>query len=256
MKYRISDNSDSPAYLQLYRQLKQDIVDTVYACGCKLPSKRLMAEDLGISTVTVEHAYYLLCDEGYVESRERSGYFVIFRTNDGFAVSSNEHKLPAATVNNTHGTEPTFPFSVLAKTMRRVLSIHGEAMLDRSPSKGLSELRTVICEYLARNRGINASPEQIIVGSGAEYLYGLIVELLGRDKIYGIESPSYHKIEQVYRTKDVKYEFLHLGSDGISSTDLCLTSANVLHTTPFRSYPTGITASASKLHEYILWSGK
>ena len=140
MKYRISDNSDSPAYLQLYRQLKQDIVDTVYAYGCKLPSKRLMAEDLGISTVTVEHAYYLLCDEGYVESRERSGYFVIFRTNDGFAASSNEHKLPAATVNNTHGTEPTFPFSVLAKTMRRVLSIHGEAMLDRSPSKGLSEL--------------------------------------------------------------------------------------------------------------------
>ena len=90
MKYVIQKSDNEPAYLQLYKQIRADIVKEIYPHNSKLPSKRTIADEVGISTVTVEHAYALLCDEGYIEARERSGYFVIFRTDDGFASSSNK----------------------------------------------------------------------------------------------------------------------------------------------------------------------
>ena len=144
----------------------------------------------------------------------------------------------------------------LAKTMRKVLSDYADVLRERSPGAGRPELREAIRCYLIRNRGMNVESNQIIIGSGAEYLYGLIIAMLGRQHIYGIESPSYKKIEQVYRAADVKYELLPLSHDGIDSTALAKTRASVIHTTPYRSFPTGITASANKRHEYIRWSSK
>ena len=85
MKYTIYPGAESPAYLQLYKQVREDIVQGIYPYNTKLPSKRMIADEVGVSTVTVEHAYALLADEGYIEARERSGYFVIFRISDGFA---------------------------------------------------------------------------------------------------------------------------------------------------------------------------
>lgn len=87
MKYAVN-KEERPVYLQLYRLIRDDIIGGVFPHGSRLPSKRLLAEESGVSTPTVEHAYALLCDEGYAESRERSGFFVIFRKDDGFAVSA------------------------------------------------------------------------------------------------------------------------------------------------------------------------
>ena len=252
MKYKI-DKNIRPVYLQIYKQIKDDIISGNYPYNTKLPSKRLLADETETSTVTVEHAYALLCDEGYVESRERSGFFVIFRNSDGFALPSTapSHR---AELSFSHHASPDFPFSVLAKTMRSVISDLGEAILEKSQNKGCVELRLAIKQYLSRNRGSHVDVEQIVIGSGAEYLYGLIIELLGRSRIYGIEYPSYKKIEQVYRASEVRYEPLRLSADGIDSSALSKTTASVLHTTPYRSYPTGVSASASKRHEYIRWS--
>ena len=249
MKYLI-DKQNRPVYLQLYRQIRDDIIAENYPYNTKLPSKRNLAEETGISTITVEHAYELLCDEGYVEARERSGYVVIFRNSDGFAAATS---LP--TEHASHPTDhasPDFPLSVLSKTMRKVLTEHGDLLLEKSPNSGCDALRSAIGHYLARNRGIRV--EQIIVGAGSEYLYGLIVELLGRNRIYAIESPSYKKIEQVYQAAEITYESLPLTNSGIDSNALAKTKADVLHTTPYRSYPSGVTATASKLYEYIRWS--
>lgn len=250
MKYKV-DKSIRPAYLQIYRQIKDDIINGNYAYSSKLPSKRLLADETETSTVTVEHAYALLCDEGYVESRERSGFFVIFRGSDGFALPPTSEI--RAVVHHSHSS-PDFPFSVLARTMRNVISELGDAILEKSQNKGCPELRLAIKHYLSRNRGINVELEQIVIGSGAEYLYGLIIELLGRGRTYGIEYPSYKKIEQVYRASEVAYDPLPLSADGIDSAALAGTAASVLHTTPYRSFPTGVSASASKRHEYIRWS--
>ncbi len=239
--------------MQIYKQIKNDIINGNYPYNTKLPSKRLLADETETSTVTIEHAYGLLCDEGYVESRERSGFFVIFRNSDGFALPS-EAEIRHSAITYAPHANPSFPFSVLAKTMRNVISDLGEGILEKSQNKGCFELRLAIKHYLAKNRGIHVDVEQIVIGSGAEYLYGLIIELLGRNRTYGIEYPSYKKIEQVYLAYEVAYKALPLSNDGIDSTALFHTTASVLHTTPYRSFPTGVTASASKRHEYIHWS--
>ena len=252
MKYKV-DKNNRPVYLQIYQQIKDDIINGNYPYHTKLPSKRLLADETGTSTVTIEHAYALLCDEGYAESRERSGFFVLFRNSDGFALPSATEIHDRSMTYEQHAS-PDFPFSVLAKTMRNVISDLGEGILQKSQNKGCPELRLAIKHYLSKNRGIHVNTEQIVIGSGAEYLYGLIIELLGRNRTYGIEYPSYQKIEQVYRAGEVPHEALRLSGDGIDSAALNRTAANVLHTTPYRSYPTGVSASASKRHEYIRWS--
>lgn len=254
MKYVIN-KEERPVYLQLYRQLREDIIKGVFPYDSKLPSKRMLAEEAGVSTITVEHAYALLCDEGYAESRERSGYFAIFRSADGFAVSAAGAELQRH-IGHTEQNYPVFSVSLLSKTMRRVLTDYNAVILEKSPNQGCAELRSALKQYLARNRGIYAELDQIIIGSGAEYLYGLIVDLLGRDRIYAIESPSYEKIEQIYRAAGVDYEALPLSADGIDGKALQESRADVLHTTPYRSFPSGVTASASKRHEYIRWSGQ
>lgn len=253
MKY-IIDKEKHPIYLQLYKQIRDDIIAENFAYNTKLPSKRCLCEETGVSTITVEHAYALLCDEGYVEARERSGYVVIFRKSDGFATTSEQLVKPQE--NHTEHSYPDFPLSVLSKTMRKVLTERGNLLLEKSPNCGCVELRTAIKHYLARNRGIQVEVEQIIIGSGSEYLYSLIIELLGRQRIYAIESPSYKKIEQVYKATEITYDSLQLTSCGIDSTALSNTKSDVLHTTPYRSFPSGVTATASKLHEYIRWSAQ
>ena len=77
MKYVIQ-KENRPVYLQLYKLIRNDIINQVYPYNSRLPSKRMLAEELGISTITIEHAYGLLCDEGYAEARERSGYLSAF----------------------------------------------------------------------------------------------------------------------------------------------------------------------------------
>lgn len=254
MNYMIDRGAKLPAYLQLYRQVRANILEGALPFRAKLPSKRTMAEETGVSTVTVENAYGLLCAEGYIETRERSGYYVIFRADDGFAAAESMPVPPAEAA--AEAPSPQFPFSVIAKTMRRVLGERGERVLQKSPNAGCAELRETLARYLARNRGIRADADQIVIGSGAEYLYGLIAGLLGRDKRYAIESPSYEKIEMVYRAAGIRCDLLPLARDGVDSAALANTRADVLHVTPYRSYPTGITATASKRHEYIRWADK
>ena len=255
MKYIIDKQNKSPAYLQLYMFLRDDIVNGIYPLGSKLPSKRILSADTGLSSITVEHAYGLLCDEGYVETRQRSGYYVIFRTDDGFVTPSAKDFALSAYVKNADAPV-TFPFSVLAKTMRGVISDMGEAILERSPNGGCLALRGAIRLYLAQNRGLIADARQIIIGSGAEQLYSLLIKLLGKDKVYAIETPSYHMIEQVYTQAEVATQKLPLGADGIDTDALKNCQADILHVSPYRSFPSGVTATASKRHEYLRWAEK
>ena len=244
--------SSKPEYLKLYEALRGEICRGEWPFGARLPSRRQLAHERGLSAVTVEHSYELLCQEGYVEARPRSGMFVAYRAADGFAQSENagtrRPPVPQAS------PAEAIPFTVLARAMRRVLSDYAEAILNKPPNAGCGELRAAIARYLARNRGIRVDAEQIVIGSGAEYLYGLIVEMLGRERVFAIESPSYEKIEQVYRARGVDCELLPLGPDGILSSALAGTRASLLHITPFRSYPSGVTASASKRMEYLRWA--
>ena len=246
-------NPEGPKYLALYAALRDEIIRGEWPCGMRLPSRRQIAQERGLSVVTVEHCYELLCQEGYAEARPRSGHFVTYRAADGFAAAEPPLRL-APDAESSAGGEERFPFSVLARAMRKVLADYGEAILDKAPNAGCESLRRALSRYLARNRSIHAAPEQIVIGAGAEYLYGLVVEMLGNGRVFAIESPSYAKIEQVYRARGVACDLLPLGRDGIRSAALRDTRATVLHITPFRSFPSGVTASASKRAEYVHWA--
>lgn len=250
------------AYIHIYEQIKNGIVSGAYPYGSKIPSKRNCARENDVSLITVEHAYELLTEEGYIESKQRSGYIVTYTEGDGFVgnspVSGETHKKPEeysyiADYQYTY-PETQFPFGVIARAMRKVINDYSEDLMVRSPQGGCPELRQSLAMYLERNRGFRVRPEQIIIGAGSEYLYGLIVELLGNNKIYGVEQPSYKKIEQVYTSRGVIIEHLPLGGDGIASEALAYSNADILHVTPYRSYPTGVTASASKRREYLTWA--
>ena len=250
MNYQIEKHAGESAYLQLYRQLRRDILEGVLPEGARLPSKRMLAMELGVSVITVEHAFALLVDEGCVEARPRSGFYVCYggRAAPALPRAALEDMSAAAA-----GPED-FPFSVLARTMRGVLADYDRRILVKSPNAGCLELRRAIADYLRRSRGLSVRPEQILIGSGAEYLYGLVVQLLGRDRGYALEDPGYEKIRLVYEAHGAVCEALPLEEDGIDSAALASSRAGVLHVTPFHSYPSGITASAAKRQAYIDWA--
>ena len=127
-------------------------------------------------------------------------------------------------------------------------------MLRKPPHLGCAVLRNAIAAYLLRFRGMSVQPSNILIGSGAEYLYGILVQLLGRDQLYGIEDPSYAKIERVYEANGARIERLPIGTDGINEEALKKARATVLHVSPFHSYPSGVTASAQKRFSYLAWA--
>ena len=244
-----------PAYLHLYNKIRADIIKNAYTYGSKLPSKRAAANLYGVSIITVEHAYALLNEEGYILSKERSGYYVAYREQDIFSTlepTDRAEPIPSSPLPSP--VQETFPGSVYAKAVRHVLSEYGDRVLIKSENFGLPALRDAIAKYLMRARGMEVEPAQIIIGSGAEYIYNLIVILLGRTQEYAIETPSYEKIEQIYRTHGIQFEKLPLGKDGIDSSVLARCHASVLHVTPYRSFPSGVTATAAKKREYLRWA--
>ncbi|SFP86271.1 GntR family transcriptional regulator / MocR family aminotransferase [Butyrivibrio proteoclasticus] len=243
-------------YIEIYEDVRKKIVSGVYAYNTKLPSKRVTAENYGVSVITVEHAYELLVEEGYIITREKSGYFVSYRENEYFYGNKSEQPIRKVSSFKVAEKAEEISFNIYAKTARRVLSEYGEEIKVRPDAYGCENLRMAISDYLAKNRGIEADYRRIVIGSGAEYLYGLIVRALGREKIFAIEDPSYHKILNVYEAEGVTTDKLPLVADGIDSESLWESSAEVLHVTPYRSFPTGVTASAAKKSEYIKWSRK
>lgn len=250
-------------YVELYNKIKNDIIDGSIECGKKLPSKRSAAELYKVSVITVETAYDVLQSEGYIESRERSGYFVCYSASELINAQpplpeipspeiydSDESYLKNRNVKNSEKNE-NFSFSAYAAAVRYTLNEQGELLTRKTDGCGAKELRHALKNYLKTSRNIITNEKNIIIGSGAEYLYGLILKILGNDKVYAIESPSYEKIEDVYKQNGIVPLKLKLGKYGILTEQLKKSNAQILHVTPYRSYPTGVTASASKKAEYL-----
>lgn len=246
---------DQKKYYVIYLDVKEKILSGKLAAGEKLPSKRIMADMRGCSIITVERAYAMLEDEGYISARQRSGYFV---SRIDTPVSNEAKKeLPAVKhvpEERITPKEKDFEYSLWFKTIRHVISERGQELFVRSPAKGCPVLRNAIADYLYRYRGMAADPNCIVIGSGSEQLYEIAVKILGRDKIYGIENPSYSQIKAVYGIAGAQVALLDFGKDGIESSELSERKFDVLHVTPFHSYPSGVTTSISKRYEYLKWA--
>lgn len=260
-------------YALIYENLRANITDGTIKYGEKLPSKRAAADSFDASVITVEHAYELLESEGYIESRPRRGYFARYVADGILAEKESDFSFPEefAIENQTDGNDASakgtnaknanakdvnakkerFPFGVYASAVRAVLNDLGDKITEKTNGSGASALKSAIKNYLKTSRDVHADENRIIIGAGAEYLYGVIAKLFGAGETFAIETPSYGIIEKIYSLNGVKTEKLRLGTDGVLSEDLASCRAKVIHVTPYRSFPTGVTASASKRAEYL-----
>ena len=242
-----------PLYEQLYRAMKQDILSGRITGGEKLPSKRALSEHLNISRITVENAYAQLLAEGYVVSRPRSGYFA-----ERLEALPAVQPAKAAAVQAEQPAPPTvsagqFPFSVWAKLMRSVLLDDHDLLLQMPPNTGLFELRCAIAGLLHRSRGMEVKPEQIVIGAGAEYLYNILIQLLGRDCRYGLETPGHGKMRRIYEANRVTVCPVRLDESGVSLQALEESRANVLHISPGHQFPTGIVTPIARRRQLMAW---
>ncbi len=246
---------ENKKYVSLYEEIKEKIMRGEFRSGTKLPSKRVCAEQKGVSLITVAAAYAMLEDEGYITARQRSGYFVNhighLHPHGGEILPSSR---PRPDVDPLPDQDPDFEYSVWFKTVRKVMADKGSLLFVKSPAMGCAVLRNAISDYLYRARGIVADPRNVVVGSGAEQLYETVVKLLGRDRIFGIEDPCYEQIPSVLSGMGVRVCRLPMGEDGIESRALWSEHFDVLHVTPYHSFPTGVTATIAKRHEYLRWA--
>ena len=250
-------------YYNLYADIRNDILRGKFKSGEKLPSKRTLAAELGVSVVTVQLAYEQLLAEGYIASRERSGYYVekievqLLKAEREAGLSSTEiDEKPKYIMDFVKGSTPgsLFPFSVWARLMRGVLADCGEHLLERVPCDGDRELKAEIAAYLYRSRGIDVDPKYIVIGAGAEYLYGVTVQLLGRDKLFAVENPGYGKISGAYALNGANVVPITMIGTGIFLDELKNSHADVLHISPAHQFPTGVITPASTRSQIIEWA--
>ena len=194
LTYPMEERGDLPLYEYLYRRIRQDILSGALAADQRLPSKRKLAEHLRLSVITVENAYQQLEAEGYVYTRPKRGFFV--SRVEQVPPPPRPAPLPPAaapeawTLDLTRNRVDTFPAATWARLTRQVLA-EGEDFLAPTPHQGLYQLRRAIAADLRDFKGMAVSPEQIVVGAGAEYLYMLLPQLLGRDTVFAVEDPGY-----------------------------------------------------------------
>ncbi|MEG0368095.1 MAG: PLP-dependent aminotransferase family protein [Coprobacillus sp.] len=260
LTYHFKDNQKLPMYEYLYQCLKQDIIHKKLQANEKLPSKRAFAKHLQISLITVENAYAQLLIEGYIYSIEKKGYFVSEIEYPDIPIQ-NEIPIHQEQSSNyivdlkTNSVSPEdFPFSVWSKLTRQVLSYQDSSLLVRPPQNGCIELRKAICEHLHSFSGMNVTPQQIIIGAGTEYLYHLVIQLLGRQLTYALEDPGHRSIARVYQSNDVHYQYIPLDKSGLSIQDLKKSQANVVHISPAHHYPTGITMPIRRRLDILKWA--
>lgn len=261
LTYTLEKGRGKSLYASLYEHIRKDISTGALPAGTRLPSKRTLAANLGVSIVTVESAYAQLIAEGYAEARERSGVYVCqigtptVLSNEQAAVTAQEQTQQMLFDLSSGGGEDTpFPFSVWAKTMRAVISEQGKNILKPVDFRGAWELRQAIAGHLYQSRGLRVSPEQIVIGAGNEYLYGLLVQLLGRKGCYAVEDPGYRKISGIYSANDVDICHIPLDREGMSVQALNESGANIAHISPAHHFPTGIVMPIRRRNALLEWA--
>ena len=251
-------------YTYLYKCIRDDIVSGAIRPGEKLPSKRSFAENLGISVVTVENAYAQLISEGYLYSLPKKGFFAA-EIEHGHAVVKREEipsvKLPDAPKYfadfSGNRTDPeNFPFSTWTKLMREVISEKSAELMVNAPCGGVPELREAIAAHLYDFRGIQADPNHIIVGAGTEYLYGLLIQLLGFEKTYALEDPGYRKVGQIFESFGVQHVYVPMDTDGVKPQELNESGADILHISPSHHFPTGTVTPAARRYALLRWAAQ
>ena len=173
LPFTLDSGRKTPLYQQLYDSLVSQIRAGALPAGTKLPGKRTLAAQLAVGVNTVDTAYQMLAAEGYLESRERSGFFVQevsqplaapAPVSAGSMVPEPEaaERTPRFDLSTGAVDTALFPFRTWGRIQKELLYdapellLHGHRQGDRA-------LREAIGEYLATYRGVVCDPEQLVV---------------------------------------------------------------------------------------------
>jgi len=263
--------------------IKNQVIDGTLKPESKMPSKRALAEHLGVSIITVQNAYGELISEGYLYSVEKKGFFVtdikavniakndkadLYKdiyseesrklSNNSILTKEEENLKKEAPYisdlnSNSIGSD-LFPFSQWAHIMRQVLNTSSSSLLQKQGVYGSYELRSAIARHLQGFRNMKVIPEQIVIGAGTEYLYSLVVQFLGRDKVYAVENPGYQKVASVISLNGAECVAVDIDEMGLSIENLCSTKANVVHVSPSHHFPTGVVMPIKRRNELLSWA--
>ncbi len=257
LTYELKKSPGVPLYEALYRCIRGDILSGKLPPGERLPSKRALSSHLKVSKVTVEGAYAQLLAEGYLRSEEKVGYFVEPIAHHTLLPAAPREASPAqpgCLLDLTANAPATgFPFSVWMRLQRQVMLDYGDKLLAHLPAQGYPELRQAIADHLLGFRGMQVDPENILIGAGTDFLYNLLIQLLGREKVYAVEDPGYHKIRKIYAAGGVKCISAPMDGSGVMPWEL--KGAHVLHCSPSHHFPTGIVTPVTRRRELLIWAG-
>ena len=249
-------DSGVPLYEQLYRSLAGEMRSGTLAAGTRMPGKRRLAAELSVSVNTVDAAYQMLAAEGYLEPRERSGFYVQEYLALPQAAAPEaappprqpQPQPPAPPVRydlSTRGVDPgLFPFRTWARLQKELLYSSPE-LLTHGDAQGDPALRQALADYLSEYRGVQCGPHQIVVGAGLEYLLGLLAPLLPGPA--AVETPGYPRAKQVLENNGVPCCCVPVDGDGLSVAALNRSDAAVCYVTPSHQFPTGVTMPAGRL---------
>lgn len=250
-----------PLYEQLYEYIASEIREKKLEENERMPSKKALSAHLGISVNTIETAYEILVQEGYLRAVPRSGFYVrrIEAPIGGAPITMEEEKPLNESYKIDFRTNAvdinSFPYSTWVKLSKEVMYENPE-LLNSGEVKGDYELRENIAKYLHEFRGVNCSPRQIIVGAGIEYLLMLLIEILGNDRSYAIENPGYEKIERILQNSGCNVNYINLDEKGISTAALKKTDSDTVYITPSHQFPAGIIMPVDRRIELLNWAGE
>lgn len=264
LTFFIDKNSATPLYEQLYLFIKEAIETKALLPNEKLPSKRVMAKHLEISVITVESSYAQLLAEGYIVSVPKKGFFV---QEISYASQPKPSAIPDlktyTKVNHypydfkTNVVEPEFfPSSIWSKLTRKTLASNQMELINITHPQGIYELRDQIAKHLNAFRGMHVSPEQIVITAGSEIITAYIVMLLGMDKVYGIETPGYPKIFDLFYGFSKYTKRVHLDTQGVMIKELEEKKIEVLHVAPSHQFPLAIIMPISRRLEILKWANE
>ncbi len=274
-----------PRQRRLYEAAKAAIYQNRLAAGCKLPSSRDLAADLGIARNTVIAAFEQLAAEGFVTSVAGSGTYVADlqamaraqrgerarRRGRGAGAASAAGTVPGAgTPLSRRGQlltefaagaryeiqpftpgEPdfsSFPVKLWQRLQNRVWREGGADLLDYGQSGGYLPLRRAVTEYLRLSRSVSVSVEQVLITSGTQQSLDLCAQLLAdAGDTAWVEDPCYWGARRVFEARDLRLHPVTVDEDGMAldAGDLA-TSPKLVYVTPSHQYPTGAVMSLAR----------
>lgn len=267
--FQINKDSHMPLYKQLYQTMKRDIEQQTLKRQEKLPGTRTLAKQLRVSRITVEKAYNQLCEEGYIEVKPRSGFYVAqlptpfssYNNITAQQVVTEPNKEQASVrepkydLTNSSHTSNLFPKKVWKKYMLEALdTLDQEEMISTLQNMdGEVVLKQNLMQYLSKIRGVSCTIDQIIITSGIQQSIDYLCKITQRtSNNILIENPSYPKARAIFEHNDMTMQTAELDEQGIQLHQIPQqTKFDLIYTTPSHQFPTGVVMSIQRRHELL-----